>query len=155
MASKGPYCRFLPRTCLRGISNMWRMLTFWWGRERNGKSRGFFPQRNLRPAEKGGPTKQPTLRRVTHTSGDPWDRSGPTSLEVVHTGVSLLLKGGGKSAPCLTKCKWRLQVFTASLSLPDLREWEEMESDGHFLSHLLGKQSLPPSPASLRRECAG
>lgn len=120
-----------------------------------GTAEVFFPQRNLRPAEKGGPTKQPTPPRVTHTSGDPWDRSGPTSLEVVHTGVSLLLEGGGKSAPCLKKCKWRLQVFTASLSLPDLREWEEMECDGHFPSHLLGKQSLPPSPASLRRECAG
>ena len=74
MASKGPYYRFLPCTCLRGISNMRRTLTFWWGRERNGKSKSFFPQRNLRPAEKGGPTKQPILPRVTQTSGDLWDR---------------------------------------------------------------------------------
>lgn len=96
MASKGPYCRFLPCTCLHGISDMWRKLTFWWGRERNGKSRGFFPQRNLRPAEKGGPTKQPILPWVTHTSGDLWDRSGPTSLGVVHTGVNLLLGRGRK-----------------------------------------------------------
>ena len=55
----------------------------------------FFPQRNLRPAEKG-PTKQPILPWVTHTSGDLWDRSGPISLGVVHTGVNLLLGRGRK-----------------------------------------------------------
>lgn len=101
MASKGPYCRFLPCTCLRGISNMRRTLTFWWGRERNGKSKGFFPQRNLRLAEKGGPTKQPILPRVTQTSGDLWDRQWSHSLEVVHTGVNLLL-GRGREVSTLS-----------------------------------------------------
>lgn len=60
-----------------------------------------FPQRNLRLAEKGGPTKQPILPRVTQTSGDLWDRQWSHSLEVVHTGVNLLL-GRGREVSTLS-----------------------------------------------------
>lgn len=96
MASKGPLLQ-VPSPCIPLVGKQYvEAALFGRGGKEMGTTGVFFPQRNLRPAEKGGPTKQPDPSPGDSHQQGSLGQSGPTSRRVVHTGQSSPGRGGSQ-----------------------------------------------------------